>query len=198
VILALAKHLIKGGFGRWMAVLALAGAVGNCIDRVMFGYVVDMFKLEPGFLSWFGIFNIADIFITVCGILFCFYLIFGGKHRHAKKGSRHTAAREERKPAAEPQPAPAEETSYTFEKAAAERDEEPAEPGRRAEAEPEAHAGPKHTRDRAHAEEKAQHREPKHAARPAEPEPAAKPEDGGKPADDDMSFSLDDIMDEFK
>ena len=35
VILALRRGMIQGAFGRWMAVLALAGAIGNCIDRVL-------------------------------------------------------------------------------------------------------------------------------------------------------------------
>ena len=34
--------------GRWAVVGVLAGAIGNCIDRVLYGYVVDMFK--PVFL----------------------------------------------------------------------------------------------------------------------------------------------------
>ena len=68
VIVMVSTKTIKSGFGRWMAVLVLAGAIGNCIDRVLYGYVVDMFELE--FIS-FPVFNVADIFITVCGILFC-------------------------------------------------------------------------------------------------------------------------------
>ena len=75
VIVLVATKTIKGGFGRWMAVLVVAGALGNCIDRVIHGYVVDMFELE--FMT-FPVFNIADIFITVCGILFCVYIICSG------------------------------------------------------------------------------------------------------------------------
>ena len=75
VIVLVAAKTIKGGFGRWMAVLVVAGAIGNCIDRVLHGYVVDMFELE--FMT-FPVFNVADIFITVCGILFCVYIICSG------------------------------------------------------------------------------------------------------------------------
>lgn len=75
VIVLVASKTIKGGFGRWMAVLVVAGALGNCIDRVIHGYVVDMFELE--FMT-FPVFNVADIFITVCGILFCVYIICSG------------------------------------------------------------------------------------------------------------------------
>lgn len=73
VILALARKLITGRFGRWMALLVLAGALGNGIDRMLYGYVVDM--LQFGFWQSFPVFNVADIFITVCGVLFCIYIL---------------------------------------------------------------------------------------------------------------------------
>lgn len=41
------------------------GAVGNMIDRVRMGYVVDMVKVQ--FIN-FPVFNVADVFIT-CGCL---------------------------------------------------------------------------------------------------------------------------------
>lgn len=40
--------------------LILGGAIGNMIDRTMYGYVVDF--LDPG---WFPVFNVADSGITV-------------------------------------------------------------------------------------------------------------------------------------
>lgn len=73
VIYALANNKIKGAFGRWAIVITLAGALGNGIDRLIRGYVVDMFELL--FIN-FPIFNIADIFICVGGVLFCLYIIF--------------------------------------------------------------------------------------------------------------------------
>ena len=51
--------------------LILAGAVGNFIDRIRLGYVVDMFKFE--FID-FPIFNIADICLTI-GVIFLFYYV---------------------------------------------------------------------------------------------------------------------------
>lgn len=74
VVYALASNIIKAPLGRWSAVGVLAGAIGNCIDRIMNGYVVDMFKLE--FINH-AIFNIADVFISVCGVIFCIYIILG-------------------------------------------------------------------------------------------------------------------------
>lgn len=80
IVIVLAKHLFKSRFANWCAVLALAGAVGNCIDRALYGYVVDMFKVE--FMD-FAVFNIADIFLVVACIAFVIYLIVdifkGGK-----------------------------------------------------------------------------------------------------------------------
>lgn len=51
--------------------LILAGAVGNFIDRIRLGYVVDMFKFE--FID-FPIFNVADICLTI-GVIFLFYFV---------------------------------------------------------------------------------------------------------------------------
>ena len=73
VIIALATKFISGKFARWCLVLVTAGGLGNCIDRVIYGYVQDMFKCE---LFNFPIFNVADIFITVFAILFVLAVLF--------------------------------------------------------------------------------------------------------------------------
>lgn len=73
VIVLITQEIIRGDLGRWSAVLVMAGAVSNALDRALYGYVVDMFEFE--FMN-FAVFNIADIFITVCGILFCIYILF--------------------------------------------------------------------------------------------------------------------------
>jgi len=41
------------------SILILAGAIGNLIDRIYFGYVIDFINLK----IW-PVFNIADIYIT--------------------------------------------------------------------------------------------------------------------------------------
>ena len=76
VIFALATNFISGRFGRWCLVLITAGGVSNMIDRVLYGYVIDMFKVE---LFDFAVFNVADIFITVFCIAFIIYILFGGE-----------------------------------------------------------------------------------------------------------------------
>ncbi len=74
VIIALATKLISGKVSRWAIVLVTAGGLSNCIDRVIYGYVQDIFKLE--FIN-FPVFNLADVFITVFAIIFALAIIFG-------------------------------------------------------------------------------------------------------------------------
>lgn len=52
--------------------LFIAGGIGNLIDRIRFGYVVDMFEIK---LFRFAIFNVADICITVAEVLLLVYVI---------------------------------------------------------------------------------------------------------------------------
>lgn len=75
VIIALATNFISGRFSRWCLVLVTAGGLSNCLDRVLYGFVVDMFKVD---LFNFAVFNVADIFITVFALLFIVAMIFGG------------------------------------------------------------------------------------------------------------------------
>lgn len=51
---------------RWALMAVYAGGLGNMIDRVRLGYVVDM--IEVDFIR-FPVFNVADCFIT-CGCIF--------------------------------------------------------------------------------------------------------------------------------
>lgn len=76
VIAAMYVLLKKNPFhpmGTWSMVLVIGGAIGNLIDRALFGYVVDMFEVL--FMD-FAIFNVADIFVVVGGIVFCVYYGF--------------------------------------------------------------------------------------------------------------------------
>ena len=50
----------------------LGGAIGNLIDRILFGEVVDFFDFMIGDFHWY-IFNIADSAVTVGIILMLFY-----------------------------------------------------------------------------------------------------------------------------
>ncbi len=53
--------------------LICGGALGNAIDRIRFGYVVDFIYVK---LINFAIFNIADSCIVVGGILLAIYVLF--------------------------------------------------------------------------------------------------------------------------
>ena len=61
-----------------MASLALiiAGGIGNMIDRLRLGYVIDMIEVE--FIN-FPVFNVADCFITCGCVLLILHLIFFNK-----------------------------------------------------------------------------------------------------------------------
>lgn len=76
IALVMIRRVFPGKFPMICCAVAIAGALGNCIDRFIYGYVVDMFKLE--FIN-FAVFNVADILLTVSCILFIIYLIFGYK-----------------------------------------------------------------------------------------------------------------------
>ena len=54
--------------------LILGGAIGNLIDRILFGEVVDFFDFMIGDFHWY-IFNIADSAVTV-GIIFMLFYSF--------------------------------------------------------------------------------------------------------------------------
>ena len=61
---------------RWLIAAVYAGGLGNVIDRVRLGYVVDMIQTE--FMD-FPVFNVADCFITCGCILLILHMIFFNK-----------------------------------------------------------------------------------------------------------------------
>ena len=72
-----------GRLSRVAAMLMLGGAVGNLIDRLFVGYVVDMFEL---LLFRFAIFNVADVALTLGGVLLAVTLLFFPKDWSLKHG----------------------------------------------------------------------------------------------------------------
>ena len=76
--------------GRWALVFLLGGAVGNLIDRILHGFVVDFIDVR---LINFAIFNVADIFVCIgCGLMFLWLF-------------RYAQFDDEKKPSAAPNPA---------------------------------------------------------------------------------------------
>jgi len=71
-------------FERWCIAAIYAGGLGNMIDRLRLGYVVDMIEVE--FMN-FAVFNVADCFITCGCIAMLVSLVFFNKSfwKDAKK-----------------------------------------------------------------------------------------------------------------
>ena len=70
------KRLPFTTFDRFCIVAVFAGGLGNMIDRLRMGYVVDMIATE--FIN-FPVFNVADCFITCGCIILLVHLIFFNK-----------------------------------------------------------------------------------------------------------------------
>ncbi len=70
------KPLPFSSFDRWCIAAIYGGGLGNMIDRVRLGYVVDMIQTE--FMD-FPVFNVADSFITCGCIALMISLIFFNK-----------------------------------------------------------------------------------------------------------------------
>lgn len=69
--------------------LIVGGGIGNMIDRVFKGYVVDFLQFD--FFKSFPVFNVADSFITVSSFAVCIYLIFFDKTILADKKAQSDA-----------------------------------------------------------------------------------------------------------
>ncbi len=65
-ILILRKYRITG-FARIALSMMAGGALGNALDRLVYGYVIDMIELQ--FIDFY-IFNLADVGV-VCGAILC-------------------------------------------------------------------------------------------------------------------------------
>ena len=65
----LCRHLVF----RFSCALIVAGGLGNLIDRIFLGYVIDFFYFK---LIDFPIFNFADCCVVVGAFLLMFYLLF--------------------------------------------------------------------------------------------------------------------------
>ena len=59
--------------GKSAIILIISGALGNLIDRIRLGFVVDYFDFR---VTWDYVFNVADVFVVVVTILLCVYIIF--------------------------------------------------------------------------------------------------------------------------
>ena len=91
----LVKKVFSHPLAMWTLTLALGGGLGNLIDRVRLGYVVDMFNFQ--FIRY-PVFNVADIFVVVGNIGYAaYYLLLDDKVR----GQKETAGKHMEPPAEE-------------------------------------------------------------------------------------------------
>ena len=75
LVVLMVKRVLSGKFACWCSALAIAGAIGNAIDRVLYGYVVDMFR--PEFIDFY-VFNLADVMLVLSCLMFIVYIFVGG------------------------------------------------------------------------------------------------------------------------
>ena len=73
----MAYLLVKFFRRHWLLSVSLAavmgGGIGNMIDRIFAGYVVDF--LDVQFMD-FAVFNVADIFVTCGSVALGVYIVF--------------------------------------------------------------------------------------------------------------------------
>ena len=86
VLIFLVTRYVRHPLGVWSLWLVAAGGVGNLIDRVRLGYVVDMLRFE--FIN-FPVFNVADIFVTCGALAAAVYYIKYYEACDAKKETDH-------------------------------------------------------------------------------------------------------------
>lgn len=63
--------------------LIIAGAIGNCIDRITRGYVVDYIDL-----TWWPVFNFADVIVCVGTLLLAIMILTSKDGSSIKKGKK--------------------------------------------------------------------------------------------------------------
>ncbi len=85
VAYVLARRIVRHPFGLAACFLILSGGIGNIIDRVRLGYVVDMFNFL--FMDY-PVFNVADICVVTGSIMAAVYYMFLYE-KYDKKGGKH-------------------------------------------------------------------------------------------------------------
>ena len=84
IIYAVKKKWFTNRVSLWCLAAVVGGALGNFIDRVLYGYVVDMIEVE--FIR-FPVFNVADSFVVCGAILLVIVELFFVKQK--KEGVSH-------------------------------------------------------------------------------------------------------------
>lgn len=82
MVFLLMKKTFSSKFLNASFMLVIAGGLGNLIDRLYYGYVIDF--IEPLFID-FAVFNFADCCITVGAFMIIAYEIYEIISEHKKK-----------------------------------------------------------------------------------------------------------------
>jgi signal peptidase II len=78
---------------KWALPLVLGGAIGNLVDRVRLGYVVDFIHMHWRHRSHWPTYNVADIAITVgIGLMLLEYILEPRRIAREKKAAQAVAA----------------------------------------------------------------------------------------------------------
>ena len=84
VAVLLLRRVVRHPLGVAACLLILGGGIGNIIDRIRLGFVVDMFDL---LLFSYPVFNLADCFVVVGAILGAVYYLWIYEKFDARKKS---------------------------------------------------------------------------------------------------------------
>lgn len=74
IAVVLVRNALHNAFADISLTLIFAGGVGNMIDRICYGEVVDFFQFQIKLFDF--IFNVADVAITFGAIMFIIYFLF--------------------------------------------------------------------------------------------------------------------------
>ncbi len=78
------RSLDAGSLAHLGFILIITGAIGNLVDRFVYGHVVDYILFHTQ--SWsFAVFNLADSLITVGAVMVGIYELFPGRFKNMAK-----------------------------------------------------------------------------------------------------------------
>ncbi len=86
IFFILRRGWVNTKIGRWGIYFVLGGAIGNFLDRAFRpgGHVIDFFDFR---LIDFPVFNVADTFITIGGVMFGIFIIQTAIQDHRRNSS---------------------------------------------------------------------------------------------------------------
>ncbi|MBQ6569009.1 MAG: signal peptidase II [Clostridia bacterium] len=90
VLYFMCKKVFVHPIGNIAAVLVVAGGIGNMIDRLSIGYVIDFIDVSP--LFEYAVFNFADCCVCVGACLLIVYILFLHDRKKPKTEAADAAA----------------------------------------------------------------------------------------------------------